>query len=209
MTSSTREPEYRFDLSGGVLCLDFANTVSHRFNPERLAEHVNAFPDLISFAEQSKVLSSQAARAQRTRARTHVADAHRAYSKAITLRESFYRAFSAAVAGVPVASQDLQLIDEFVREALTHRKLIKSGKGYQWQWEANGSKVLDRILWPIAQSAAELLTSDQLGSVRLCDAPDCDWLFLDNSRNRSRRWCDMKSCGNRQKARRHYSRSHK
>jgi predicted RNA-binding Zn ribbon-like protein len=66
---------------------------------------------------------------------------------------------------------------------------------------------LHRLLWPIAESAAELLTSQEVSSIRLCEAPDCDWLFLDNSRNRSRRWCDMKICGNREKARRHYRRS--
>ena len=61
------------------------------------------------------------------------------------------------------------------------------------------------ILWPIAKSAADLLIPPEL-EVRLCKAPDCAWLFLDKSRNRSRRWCDMKVCGNRQKARRHYQR---
>lgn len=69
--------------------------------------------------------------------------------------------------------------------------------------------MLERILWPIAQSAAELLTSSELGTVRLCEAPDCAWLFLDQSCNRSRRWSDMKVCGNRQKARRHYQRTNR
>jgi hypothetical protein len=53
-----------------------------------------------------------------------------------------------------------------------------------------------------------LLTSDDLSSVRECAANWCDWLFLDNSRNQSRRWCDMKICGNRTKASRYYRRSH-
>jgi predicted RNA-binding Zn ribbon-like protein len=64
------------------------------------------------------------------------------------------------------------------------------------------------MLWPIAQSAADLMTSDKRNSVRQCGADDCAWLFLDESRNHSRRWCDMKTCGNRQKARRHYASKH-
>jgi predicted RNA-binding Zn ribbon-like protein len=62
------------------------------------------------------------------------------------------------------------------------------------------------MLWPIASSAADLLTSERLKKVRLCEAKTCTWLFLDESRNHSRRWCDMKVCGNREKARRHYQR---
>jgi predicted RNA-binding Zn ribbon-like protein len=63
------------------------------------------------------------------------------------------------------------------------------------------------MLWPVARSAADLLTSQEQSRVRECAASDCGWLFLDLSRNRSRRWCDMETCGNRTKARRHYARS--
>ena len=63
---------------------------------------------------------------------------------------------------------------------------------------------LDQMLWPIIRSAAELLTSDKLDRVCECPGENCGWLFIDMSRNRSRRWCDMKDCGNRAKARRHY-----
>src|SRR3989442_8269959 len=63
------------------------------------------------------------------------------------------------------------------------------------------------LIWPIARSAADLLTSDeQRQLVRECGAPDCLWLFLDTTKNRSRQWCSMQSCGNREKARRHYQR---
>jgi predicted RNA-binding Zn ribbon-like protein len=79
--------------------------------------------------------------------------------------------------------------------------------GYGWKRIAGGNP-LEQLIWPIAQAAAELLTSDELRLVRFCEAPDCEWLFLDHSRNGSRRWCDMTTCGNRAKARRHYQRAH-
>jgi predicted RNA-binding Zn ribbon-like protein len=63
------------------------------------------------------------------------------------------------------------------------------------------------MLWPVVRSAAELLTSDELGRVRECAADNCAWLFLDRSKNRSRRWCDMAVCGNRDKVRRFRQRS--
>lgn len=65
------------------------------------------------------------------------------------------------------------------------------------------------MLWPVARSAAELLTSPDAQRVRECALRSCSWLFVDRSRNRRRRWCDMKTCGNRAKARRHYRRKQK
>jgi predicted RNA-binding Zn ribbon-like protein len=58
----------------------------------------------------------------------------------------------------------------------------------------------------VVKSAGDLLISGELDNVRVCSAPDCQWLFLDTSKNHSRRWCDMKGCGNRAKVRRHYER---
>jgi predicted RNA-binding Zn ribbon-like protein len=122
------------------------------------------------------------------------------------LRETLYRAFSAIAQEKTPAAGDLQQINEAALQALQHRCLTRVDKGYRWEWRWDEGSPLERVLWPVAQSAAELLTSDKLYTVRLCEASDCEWLFLDNSRNRSRRWCDMTSCGNRQKARRHYQR---
>jgi len=49
-----------------------------------------------------------------------------------------------------------------------------------------------------------LLTSSQrLNQVRQCRGDNCGWLFVDGSKNHSRRWCDMRDCGNRAKVRRH------
>ena len=74
-------------------------------------------------------------------------------------------------------------------------------------WGGAGSvDALERVLWPVVRSAADLLTSPERGRVRRCGGANCDWLFMDNSRNHSRRWCDMGSCGNRAKARRYYAR---
>jgi predicted RNA-binding Zn ribbon-like protein len=119
-----------------------------------------------------------------------------------------YRVFSAIAQEKKPVADDLQLISECTREALRHRELVPLNGGYGWQWRSDLKNPFDRLLWPMAQSAADLLTSPELKIVRFCEAPDCEWLFLDHSRNRSRRWCDMKICGNRQKARRHYRRTH-
>ncbi|MBN1859137.1 CGNR zinc finger domain-containing protein [Candidatus Bipolaricaulota bacterium] len=81
----------------------------------------------------------------------------------------------------------------------------RSEERFQWGW----SDAEDQLEWPVwilARSAADLLTSDERDRVRRCAGPDCGWLFVDISRNHSRRWCDMADCGNRAKARRSYAR---
>ncbi len=182
--------------------------MSRRQDDEHRREHLGGYADLVSFARQSGLFSHPQAKELCSYAAGHSSQALRVFRKAIGLREALYRAFSAIAQQRPAGSEALQEINEAVLEALQHRCLARADGGYRWQWCGDEKHPLERILWPIAQSAAELLTSDQLGIVRFCEAPDCEWLFLDNSRNRSRRWCDMTSCGNRQKARRHYQRVH-
>ena len=208
MISRRDKSSFEFDWSGGVLCLDFANTVSRRKITEQSTDHLRRYGDLIAFAEQSKILSPKQAGDLQAYARRHATKAEDTLRKAASHRENIYRAFSALAEGKPAGSDDVQRINDFAIEALNHRQLERADEHYRWEWHWNRKNLLDRILWPIAQSAADLLTSPELDSVRVCKAPDCAWLFLDQSRNRSRRWCDMKVCGNRQKARRHYQRTH-
>jgi predicted RNA-binding Zn ribbon-like protein len=74
----------------------------------------------------------------------------------------------------------------------------------RWRGDESG---LDGILWPILRSAARLLTDGDHSRLGQCaDDRGCGYLFYDTSRNRSRRWCDMNSCGNRAKSQRHYAR---
>jgi predicted RNA-binding Zn ribbon-like protein len=208
MAMPNRRSQFEFDLSGGNPCLDFANTVSGRKDPEGLIDHINRYADLVVFAEQSRLISSQQSDDLLARAQRNGSDANRALQRSIALRASVFGAFSAIADGKSASQHDLRRIEEAALQALRHRKLAGTNGRYQWEWEAGGKDSLDRPMWPIAQAAAELLTSGELRGVRECEAPTCAWLFLDQSRNHSRRWCDMKVCGNRQKARRHYQRTH-
>ena len=198
--------EFQFDLTGGQLALDLANTVSRRGNPELRTEHLASYRDLIAFARQAGVVSAKQAGELAAYAARHASQARHSFAEAIKLREAVYRAFSAIAQGKSAVAADLDVMTGFALEALQHRGLSRVSGGYRWEWQVKGNNPLDRIVWPMSQAAADLLTSDQLRIVRFCEAPDCEWLFLDNSRNRSRRWCDMTTCGNRQKARRHYRR---
>ena len=83
--------------------------------------------------------------------------------------------------------------------------IVRVGERFAWDWTPENA--LDRVLWPVVRDAAELLSGEDLDRVGRCADANCGWLFLDTSRNHSRRWCSMKDCGNRAKARRHYQRT--
>jgi predicted RNA-binding Zn ribbon-like protein len=193
----------RFELTGGRPCLDLANTLEARATP-RPRELLRSYADLLAWGEQAALLSRGEARRLRDRARRRGREAEAARRRALSLREALYSVFSALAAGSAVPPRALRFLNAALPGVLA-RLRIASGKGaFAWGWSAETD--FDRVLWPVIQSAGELLTSPARERLRECAAPDCAWLFLDASRNRSRRWCDMSVCGNRAKARRHYRR---
>jgi predicted RNA-binding Zn ribbon-like protein len=197
---------FQFDLSGGHLALDFANTVSRRDAPEQSTDHITTYHELVCFAQQSHLITSQEADALRRHAQAKPSRAAQVLRQAVALREALFRAFARVAAGKTALTGDLELMEKTHGSALRHRHLAHMKARYVWKWEDGDDP--ERLLWPIVDSAAALMVSDQLKKIRECEARDCAWLFLDISRNHSRRWCDMKACGNREKARRHYRRQH-
>jgi len=141
------------------------------------------------------------------RAEAHPRAARAALRRAVAYREALYRVFAAALAGRAVAEDDLALVNAVLREATGHHVLLPGEfGGVRDGWlPGNG---LDALLWPVAIDAWDLLTEPVLDRVRECpgDGGACGWLFLDTSRSGTRRWCDMRTCGNRAKARGHYAR---
>ena len=195
-----------FELSGGRLALDFANTVDSRPTGRR-KDRLGSYADVVAWSRQAKVVTPALAGALLAAARRRPALRARAFARAVGLREALFRAFSRLAGGATPEAADLALVESEARNAAARRRLARSGDAYAWEWDA-GAGDLDRVLWPVAIDAAELLTSDRLGCVRECAADNCAWLFMDESRNRSRVWCDMRVCGNRAKARRHYAKIH-
>jgi predicted RNA-binding Zn ribbon-like protein len=193
------------DLIGGRVCLVFANTVGgSRHGYER--EYLNNYADLVAWSRHAGLLTDSEGRQLMAEARRHPAGAAEIFERAIILRETIYRIFSAIAAGQSPAAADLNILNDALAEALTHLRVTPGKTGFAWTWH-NQPGALDAMLWPIVQSAGELLTSAQIVQVRECAGDTCSWLFLDTSKNHSRRWCDMKDCGNRAKAKRHYARS--
>jgi predicted RNA-binding Zn ribbon-like protein len=192
------------NLVGGRLCLDFANTVSLH-GVDHPNERLTSYQDLLAWSRRAGIVDEREQAQLASVAAARPADALDVFEQAYNLRETIYRVFSAVAGGHPAASADLEQLNVVLREVMVHAELVQTGEGFSWGW-APDENALDSILWPIVRSAAELLISGDLGRVRECSGDTCGWLFVDTSRNRSRRWCDMEDCGNRAKARRHYYR---
>jgi predicted RNA-binding Zn ribbon-like protein len=194
-----------FDLDAGALCLDFANTVEWHAS-ERPVDRLNDISDLLVWGEAAGVLDREQAQAAAIWAESRPEAAGVAFDWAIWLREVVYRVFSNLTLGRSSDADDLARLNDVLGEAMAQVRIAATAAGFEWTWATDvpGAAL---ITWSATRSTAELLTSEQLGRVRQCaDDRGCGYLFIDSSRNRSRRWCSMESCGNRAKAKRHYNR---
>ena len=156
---------------------------------------------LLEWAQFAGIVNPTESRSLARRAAAHRYAADATLARAVVLRETLYRIFTSAVEGRRPRSADLEILSGELRLAKARERLIHARGAFSWAWE-DSAAALDRVLWPVSLSAADVLTSGDLPQLRQCGGDKCGWLFLDTSRNRSRHWCDMKDCGNRAKVRR-------
>ena len=190
-----------FSLDAGHPGLDFANTLEGRNDPQP-GERLPDYDALIAFARQAGLLDDAAGQSLAARAAQRPHEARAAHAAALVLREAVFRVSYAVASGQEPESGDLRVIGSALAAALSHGDLACAGASFGWEWGAAGPQ-LEYPLWPIAYATFELLTQADLSRLRVCAAGDCDWLFLDETRNRSRKWCDMGACGNRAKVARY------
>lgn len=180
---------------GGDLALDFANTVNDPLGPDR-HDYLPTYADLIEWARVHDVLNPVDVRALVRRAARYPEEAALALEHAHELRDAINDVFGSVVQGAEVATRWPSL-RPFLRDATATAEL--TGPPYHWSWA--DSTHLDRVLHPVAVAAADLLVSNNLQQIKQCAR--CPWLFLDASKNHTRRWCDMNACGRAQKIERY------
>lgn len=189
----------QFELIGGHPALDLVNTLDWRFRESGAEELLSEYSDLVCFVEQSGLMSTKEAR--RLVRDVPESKSGRVLAAARELREATAEILYSALEGKDPRAPVVRRLQEYVNEAKQHEEL---------RW--NGSKVVSELpespasadspLWKLSLSVAEFVTSDQMSMLRQCGNAECRWLFVDTSKNHTRRWCDMKICGNRMKARR-------
>ena len=193
-----------FELVGGGLCLDFTNT-THCHGCDDPRDDLMTYYDLVSWSQRVNILGEHEAQSLLREAAGNLAKSTRVLQQAKTLRNLIYRIFSALANQRTVEKADLSGFNQALSAAMKRSEICATAQGLSWGWLAD-HHALDRMLWPVVRSAADLLTSEELNRLRQCEGNNCTWLFLDVSKNRRRRWCDMRECGNRAKAHRHYER---
>lgn len=191
-----------FELVAGHVALDFANTLDNRYMADRTVNLIPTYQDFLRFCEQSAIIGPSQANLLTQLPQSK----DEALQQISSLREVLERVFVAIARKTQVDPADLNYLTQVINEAMQHRVLEATGEKIEWNWRGLESNAVGP-LWPIALAAADLLVSDNIKRVRECGSETCRWLFLDLSKNHSRRWCDMKICGNRVKARAHYRRT--
>jgi predicted RNA-binding Zn ribbon-like protein len=192
-----------FQLVAGHLALDFANTLDYRCDPERLIELLPTYERFVAFAAQSGVITGEQAR--KFLVETNERDARRTLEQAIELRETLYALFRSVAAGEAPVRSWLRAFNRFLVDARVPEAIVWHKSDFIRGWRDLG-ETPHGLLWPIIDAAANLLTSPDRHHIRECREETCRWLFLDRSKNHSRRWCDMRICGNRSKSRRFHAR---
>ena len=201
-----------FKLVGGSPSLDFVNTVGgwggnpvkrgpRDYRDAVLSEKLDGYTDLLAWSKRVGLLTDKEARRLLQLAKQRPQAAEAVLKRALKLRAAIYRLFKAVVENWRPDAQDVERLSEELCVDRNHEQLIYAEDKFSWSWGA-GDAALDRMLWPLALSAAGLLTSGDLSRIRQCGGDNCGWLFLDTSRNRSRHWCAMNDCGNLAKVRR-------
>ena len=201
---SVRDSERRakgreFELIGGHPALDLVNTLDWRFRESGAEELLSDYSDLVHFSAQSGLVSGSHAR--RLLRSVPENKAERVLAAVREVREAAAAVFYSALDGKSPPASGLRRLEECVKEARQHEELRWDGSRAVWELPQSPAPAA-LPLWLLSKSIAEILTSEQMSLLRQCGNAECRWLFVDTSKNHTRRWCDMKICGNRMKARR-------
>lgn len=195
------------ELVGGSLCLDFVNTATARGSADH-QDYLSSHDALLAWARHTGVITAKQSQILAKSAAVSPQAAIAALNLSIALREAVYRVLGSTVRGSRPAGADLLQVNRAFQRACLHRAIRFRATGFDWGWEFDPGD-LRAILWPVVLSATELLTSPDVAKVRQCAREGCQWLFLDSSKNGSRRWCSMAVCGSRVKSQRFYHRKRK
>ena len=196
------------NLKSGHPSLEFTNTVNDHAS-QQPEETLFTYEDVLAWAKRVGLLRAEQVDLLAQKAARQPGRATMVFGKSLELREALYRIFVAKIQEKPPVQEDLAILNSVLSELANSAQLVHHAGRFEWQWNFD-ENALDTPLWLNALSAVDLLTSEQYQRVGQCaDEDGCGWLFVDTSKNHSRRWCDINDCGNRAKQRRYQKRVQK
>jgi predicted RNA-binding Zn ribbon-like protein len=194
-------------LIGGVNVLDYLNSCDGRRPGSSLTEVVDklsSLEDIVHWFLHANLIGPDEHRRCLEVVEASSWHTVTAFDQLIAVRESLYRLFLGLALGRSADASALEALNGMLVETAARRVLVSTPMGVIWRWRP--ADTLDEItagfIGRLAMQAAELLTSPDLTRLKVCATPDCDWLFLDTSKNGRRRWCQMNVCGAKEKAKR-------
>lgn len=195
---------YQLSQVSGDLCLDFANT-AETGSRSRPQEWLDSYEDLAQWSAYVGILSGPTVVRLQHTAALQLEAAETVFFRALRLRSSIRALFQALACGSEITEEMFVALTEERRIASEWVRLRPSGSGAPFHWHWQGPEdALDQLIWPVVFAADALLLSPHVGHIKKCANHRCDWLFLDTSKNHTRRWCEMAVCGNRAKVRDHH-----
>ena len=196
------------NLKSGHPSLEFTNTVNNHAS-DQPGETLFQYEDVLVWGKRVGLLRAEQADRLAHRATRQSKEAAQIFAGLLDLREASYRIFVAKTKRRPPAQADLRVLNSALSHLTSGAQVIYSADRFEWQWNVD-ENALEAPLWLIALSAVDLLTSEYYQRIGQCaDEDGCGWLFVDTSKNHSRRWCDINDCGNRAKQRRYQKRAQK
>jgi predicted RNA-binding Zn ribbon-like protein len=163
---------------------------------------LNDYADLIAWGRLAAVLDATDAERLGRAVRADPAAARAAYERAIRFRTALDAVLRSVIDDRQPPTDALMVVRTDAADALAAARLVESDGAFGWTWDADTG--LERPFWPVVHAAVELLTAGPLDRVKACAL--CQYLFIDRSKNRSRRWCSMAACGTTEKMRRYTQR---
>jgi predicted RNA-binding Zn ribbon-like protein len=192
--------ERKFKLCAGDSALELVNTLDWRFRDSGTEELIESYDDVADFTQQTGLLNAKQAKVLRRG--TGASAGNRVVAEVRELREALADLLYSGLDGMNASGASIRALERFFQQAREQTKLVRDGARLRWEWAAGAETKAEFLLWLLARAASRLMLSENVQKVRACDNPECRWLFLDTSKNHTRRWCNMKICGNRMKARR-------
>jgi predicted RNA-binding Zn ribbon-like protein len=184
---------------GGDLSLDFVNSVHDR-HEEPLRNLLQNYLDLVTWIHSADAINNSQKESLLKKGWENQTKANQVYKDAIQLREALYDLFINMINREDVSPVNMQMINQWLSRAFSNLELTRLNSHFVLDWNDENFE-LESVIWPIIRSFSDLITSEDRKRIKQCG--NCGYLFVDNSKNRSRRWCSMEICGNRVKARRH------
>lgn len=196
----TRGRAGRLPLVAGPLCLNFTNTASGR-GSDTHQDHLKTYNDLLAWSLHAGALPADTVETLARLAERSPAAGRSVLQRAVALRECLHVIGTAIAAGEEPPAAAVSALEATMAQSARAGRLTWTGRQFTWGLDLKTPR-LELPLWPVIRSAGEVLVTAPLGRLKTCAGVHCGWLFLDETRNGKRRWCEMQVCGSRAKMRR-------